>query len=145
LPTKRQPGPGRPPRDDDEAVEHVRHTHLLNPRIGYREAARRYFREHPDKLDVKLESAARRVADKARRADGRAPARPHLQALKMVQFRLFLLANELSGLVDRLEGQLPAGGNRSDRSEAELLAAILSMERILDEIRRARFEPPAEG
>ncbi|MCP4660303.1 MAG: hypothetical protein GY856_33295 [bacterium] len=50
----------------------VQKTRLGNPKIGYEEAALRYFKDHPEKLgDTKPESAARRVASKARIADGR--------------------------------------------------------------------------
>ena len=66
MPPKRE-GPGRPEKDDQEAISYVWRLRRENPRIGNREAARRYFQEHPEKLTAKLESEARRVGDKAGR------------------------------------------------------------------------------
>lgn len=140
----RRTGPGAPPIDDSEAVEYVRHLRLVNPRIGYLEVARRYFQRHPEKLDnrdplkppTKLESAARRVADKAKRADGRLPRRSDADALALIAFRLNLLTIELHALVDRLKAQLPTSENRPPPSTRKLLTAILSMEAILEEIKR---------
>ncbi|HEX4963566.1 MAG TPA: hypothetical protein VF173_22250 [Thermoanaerobaculia bacterium] len=67
MPPKRG-GPGRPTKDDKEAVREVWRLRRDNPRIGYREAARRYFQEHPERLGkTTLESAARRVGGKAAR------------------------------------------------------------------------------
>lgn len=140
LPTKRT-GPGRPRKDDHEAVEAVQSTRFTNSRIGYREAARRYFRENPEKLGgVKLESAARRVADKAMEADGRRPNRSYLEHMESIVFRLNIVAMDLHRLAQRLKGELPADGNSGTRKGMNLLTAIISMEEILEEIRRQKFD-----
>lgn len=120
--TTKRTGPGAPPKDDSEAVADVRRVRLLNPRLSYREAARRYFKKHPKKLgDTKLESAARRVADKARRADGRSPGRSHLQDLELLHLRLFGLVQDLAAIIARLQGKLPASENRDLRKRGHLL------------------------
>ena len=132
---------GKPPKDDSEAISAVQSTRLFNPKIGYREAARRYFRDHPEKLgSTKLESAARRVGDKAARADGRRPRRSDADALEDTAFRLSVMAREMDAMAQRLKGELPASGNRNTSEPLDLRTLIISMEVLLAEIRRTRFD-----
>lgn len=145
MPIKRNPGPGRPPLDDAEAVKYVLDKRLVNPRLSYRRAACLYFLNNEEKLgDTKLESAARRVADKAMREDGRRPRRGDADTLELIAFRLRFLTADIQVLADRLKGELPAGGNRISQKRPSLLAAFISMERILEEIADIRFAESLE-
>lgn len=132
---KRNRGRGRPPLNDDEAVEFVLDKRLINPRLSYRRAARLYFLNNEEKLgNTTLESAARRVADKAMKKDGRRPRQGDADRLQLIAFRLHFLTTEIQALADRLRGELPADGNRTGQRRPSLLTAFISMERIMEEI-----------
>lgn len=102
-------GRGRPPRDDREAVRYVLEQRYKNPRVGYREAARRYFQANPEKLKAKLESEARRVGDKAARLGGRLPTPSELQLLKRLQWHLAVGGDAIRELLTRWERHKPSG------------------------------------
>lgn len=62
---------GRKPIDDSAAVAAVRKAYQVNPTAGYREPARRWVLENPESSAAcSVDSAARRIADKARELDG---------------------------------------------------------------------------
>ncbi|HTG33869.1 MAG TPA: hypothetical protein VLB76_13145 [Thermoanaerobaculia bacterium] len=105
MPPQRE-GPGRPERDDEEAIQYVWRLRRENPRIGYREAARRYFQEHPEKLKAKLESEARRVGDKAARSR-RVPRQAQRERLRWMVLMLYTIGNELAELLKRWEREAP--------------------------------------
>lgn len=109
MPRKRE-GPGRPETDDIEALRYVWRLRHENPRIGYREAARRYFQEHPERLGkTKLESAARRVGDKMARLR-RVPRQAQRERLRWMVLMLYSIGNELGELLKRWDREAPDEG-----------------------------------
>lgn len=121
MPPKRE-GPGRPEKDDEEAIRYVWRLRRENPRIGHREAARRYFQEHPEKLTAKLESEARRVGDKAARSR-KLPKPRERERLRWIVFALYSAAKELDVLLDRWDRlgkeEPPEEGDRIESSQEE--------------------------
>jgi hypothetical protein len=117
VPPKRE-GPGRPEKDDEDAVRYVLQLRRENPKIGHREAARRYFKAHPEKLKAKLESEARRVGDKAARWMT-LPTPSERERLKRLEMFLIFGAQLVRELLERWEqldkGTPPRRGDVTER------------------------------
>lgn len=103
---RKRDGRGRPAKDDQEAISYVIRLRRENPRIGHREAARRYFQEHPEKLTAKLESEARRVGDKAALRKT-VPRQAQRERLRWVVFVLYTAAKEMDELLQKWEREAP--------------------------------------
>lgn len=107
---QKRDGRGRPEKDDEEAISYVLRLRGENFRIGYREAARRYFQENPEKLaGKKLESAARRVGDKAARGIRR-PRQAQRERLRWIVLVLYTAIKDLEELLERWEREAPGEG-----------------------------------
>jgi hypothetical protein len=98
---QKRSGRGRPPKDDEEAIQYVLAIRREHPAVGYREAARRYFKRHPKKLTAKAESEARRVGEKAARRQGRYPTATELVLLRRLGMHLGFAIQAIQQLIDR--------------------------------------------
>ena len=107
MPPKRGGGgPGRPPDNDEVAVQWVQQYVLEHHRIGCREAARLYFTKYPKKRKaarkgkglVQIASEARRVGDKAGARNRGIPTQSEWRQLLALQRHLLFgldLVNDL--------------------------------------------------